>query len=319
MASISFIIPTLKRPEFLRRCLAAVAAQTVPASEVLIGICGDDVDSPPVLAEFQGRLPVRRVEAKGVGVVGSMNSCLRESEGDWVALLDDDVEIPPNWLETMLEHLGGEARAVGVSGRDLLQDHPEMRRHEKTVLDVGRIAWYGRVSGNHHRGAGGLRRVDVLRGSNNLYRGGFLREVGFETGLRGQGAQVNWELAIALQAKQAGATLWYDPRIEVLHHVAPRLDGDVIHRGRFDAESTEDIAFNETFVVRKHARGLQRMLMLAWQFAVGTRTCPGLCHALFSLLRRDPEVTPKVGRTWAGRLAALRRSQPGSRTVAGVR
>ena len=81
--AVCLIIPTLRRPEHLARCLASLAPQTMKAREVLVGIRADDDSNDELIKGFQDRLPVRKVEARGVGVVGSMNSCLREANGDW--------------------------------------------------------------------------------------------------------------------------------------------------------------------------------------------------------------------------------------------
>src|SRR6476660_1335707 len=105
--AVSLIIPTLRRPEHLARCLASLVPQTLQATEVLVGIRADDRSNEETIERFKDRLPVRKVEAKGVGVVGSMNSCLREANGDYIALLDDDIELPPNWIERMVGHLRG--------------------------------------------------------------------------------------------------------------------------------------------------------------------------------------------------------------------
>jgi len=306
IADVTFIVPTLRRPDFLTRCLRAIAGQSLPVKEVLVGIRADDTVSGPALHEFKDRLNLRAVEARGVGVVGSMNSCLREAQATYVGLLDDDVELPPQWVATMVRHLESDPAALGVGGRDFLQDHPEMRRTEPLVHDVGRVHWYGRITGNHHRGSGQLRRVQVLRGSNCLFRGDFLREIGFESKLRGRGAQVNWELAIALEALRRRRPLLYDPTLEVLHHVAPRHDSDQVHRGRFVAEGISDIAFNETFVTKAHAPALAMVPLIGWQFLVGTRTCPGLLNVLRISLAREPHVWSRTVTTLRARVAALR-------------
>src|ERR1700730_9582019 len=91
------------------------------------------------------------------------------------------------------------------------------------------------------------------------FRGSFLKSVRLDENLRGQGAQVHWELVLALRARQQAKRLFYDPEIEVIHHVAPRLDADQIHRGRFSYEATVDLAFNETFVILKYVSGLFRL------------------------------------------------------------
>ena len=304
--TVSVIIPTLRRPEHLERCLASLTHQTRKASEILVGIRADDHSNDGVLNKFQDELPVRSVEAKGVGVIGSMASCLREASGDNIALLDDDVELPPNWIDRMVGHIRGNPDVLAAGGRDFLQDHPEMRRNEPVTEDVGRFYWFGRITGNHHRGGGKARKVDILRGSNFLLRGDFLREVGFETDLRGKGAQVNWELALALQARQRGAKFIYDPEVEVIHHVGPRFDSDSIHRGGFDFAGTVDIAYNETLVLLKHGRGLFRVTANLWQLLVGSAVCPGLLHVFRQLLSNRSHLLSRAVATVRGRLEAAK-------------
>ena len=301
---VSFIVPTLRRPNFLRRCLGSIASQTSPPTEVLVGIRADDELSRPVVEEFSAKLAVKAIEAKGVGVVGSMNSCLTEAVGEFVGFADDDVELPPHWFEWMVHHLLVNPKVLGTGGRDLLQDHPEMRRTEALKSDVGRLYWFGRATGNHHRGGGKPREVDLLRGSNCLYRGNFLRSVGFDPDLRGQGAQVHWELALALEARKRGKRLFYDPNVEVIHHVAPRLDSDQIHRGRFSYDATVDLAFNETFMILKHGSGLFRITGPIWQLLVGSPSCPGVANLIRGVLKSKSIGWAKLQATMNGRYRA---------------
>jgi len=303
--SIDVIIPTLKRPDHLRRCLEAVLAQGIRVDQVLVGVRADDEASRELIREFESRLPVRFIEAMGVGVVGSMNSCLAESIANRIALIDDDVVIPQRWLTSMIAHLNANPEAVAAGGKDLLMDYPEMRRNEPLVEDVGRIHWFGRITGSHHRSGGNTRKVQVLRGSNILFDGDFLRRSGFERGLRGKGAQVNWELALALQAHSKGRCMIFDPSVTVIHNVAPRHDNDSIHRGIFHFEGTSDIAFNETFVVLIHGRGLNRFTMLLWQVCIGSHVCPGLVRAVDLVLRPKSHPIQRFMATLQGRSAAL--------------
>ena len=303
--SACFIIPTLKRPSYLSSCLASIQAQTIHPASILVGIRRDDEQSIAVVNEFADRIPVRAIEAKGTGVIGSMSSCLIEAPEDLVATLDDDVELPPHWLETMMGHLQQHTDVLAAAGRDLLLDHPDMRRLEPRSDDVGTVHWYGRITGNHHRGGGKPRRVDVLRGSNCLFRGSFLREVGFEQGLRGQGAQVSWELALAFQAMHRRKRFLYDPNVGVLHHVAPRLDRDSLHRGHFDPVGTSDSAFNETFVTARHATGFRKWTSLIYQVVVGSPLAPGVLHSLRQLLHADRHAASRLRATIRGRAAAI--------------
>ena len=303
---IDVIIPTLKRPVHLRRCLEALKNQETAADQIFVGVRTDDDISRDLICEFESVLPVRAVEAKGVGVVGSMNSCLAESDAAWVALVDDDVVIPPHWLSSMLAHVRLGPNVVAAGGKDLLMDYPEMRRTEPLIQDVGQIHWFGRITGGHHRGGGIARRVQVLRGSNCLFNGDFLRRCGFERELRGLGAQVNWELALGLQARAEQQRMIFDPAVQVVHNVAPRHDGDTVHRGIFNFNGTSDIAFNETLVALKHGRGLVRWTIPLWQICVGSHVCPGLARAVDFLLRPKSQPRQRFAATLVGRLAAVK-------------
>ena len=304
--SIDVIIPTLKRPDDLRKCLQALSKQETPVTQIYVGIRADDQLSRTLLQEFENTLPVHAVEARGVGVVGSMNSCLAKCRSEWIALLDDDVEIPAHWLSTMLGYLHPQSDVVAAGGRDLLMDYPEMRRTEPLIQDVGQIHWFGRITGGHHRGGGTARPVQVLRGSNCLYNAEFLHNCGFERGLRGKGAQVNWELALGLQAKALNLKMIFDPTVEIIHNVAPRHDGDTVHRGIFNFEGTSDIAYNETFVALKHGTGLVRWTIPLWQVLIGSHVCPGLARAVEFVLRPSSKPLQRFAATLNGRLAAFK-------------
>lgn len=318
MPSIDIIIPTLKRPDHLRRCLEALQQQKSAPSQIYVGVRADDDLTRDVIQEFAAKLPVRAVEARGVGVVGSMNSCLSECRGDYIALLDDDVEIPVHWLSSMLDHVVSRNNIVAAGGRDLLMDYPEMRRTERLVQNVGNVHWFGRVTGGHHRGGGTARVVQVLRGSNCLFKGDFLRACGFESGLRGKGAQVNWELALGLQAKTQNLRMIFDPTVQIIHNVAPRHDGDTVHRGIFNFEGTSDIAYNETFVALKHGSGLVRWTITLWQLCIGSHVCPGLARAIDFVLKPKSQPKQRFAATWAGRVAAFKACLGSNTTAADI-
>jgi len=303
--SISVILPTFRRPDFLNLCLQSLASQTTPPSEVLVSVTLDDIESRKTALAWEDKLPIQLVEPIGRGVIGAMNSCLDISQGTYVLLVDDDVELPPTWVEQMLAHLFSDPNIVGAGGRDLLLDHPEFRANEKRLAHVGIVEPWGRIVGNHHRGAPPARRVRILRGSNCLYRGDFLRRVRFDEDLRGKGAQVHWELSLAFAVWQAGLSLFYDPTVEVLHHVAPRHDGDGNHRGIFDPEGIYDMTFNEVLIVLRHAPLGIRERCLCWNFLVGSVTCPGLLQIPRLIVERSPHLFKRALAAWRGRFAAL--------------
>ncbi len=102
IGSISIVIPTYDRPEDLRVCLQHVTAQVTSRSiEVLV--CDNHPESgltPPVVAEFE---QVRLIQECRKGASYARNAGIAASRGEVVVMIDDDVTVPPDWLERLVD------------------------------------------------------------------------------------------------------------------------------------------------------------------------------------------------------------------------
>ena len=108
LKSISVIIPTYRRQDYLDRAVASVAAQIdlLPRTDVEIVVV-DDVSPEPIQAPsgIESLKVVRLEENAGAG--GARNAGIAASRGDYIAFLDsDDV-----WLPEKL------ARQIDLAGR----------------------------------------------------------------------------------------------------------------------------------------------------------------------------------------------------------
>jgi O-antigen biosynthesis protein len=100
--SVSVVLATYDRPESLRDSLKALTQQiTDRAVEVIV------VDNhpqsgltPPIVAEFPG---FRLVKESRAGLAYARNAGITASQGDIIVATDDDVIMPPEWLEKLLE------------------------------------------------------------------------------------------------------------------------------------------------------------------------------------------------------------------------
>ncbi len=293
---ITVIIPTYRRPVDLRRAIAALKLQTRPAEEIIIGTRDSDSETSNFLAE-QRDPAISSSTVSEPGVIASMQAAVTRSTGDVVCLLDDDAEPAPDWLARIDERFTSNASLGALGGRDLLLDHPDMRATEPLTTRVGIITWYGRILGNHHRGDGTFRTVDCFKGCNAAIRGDLIREIGFEPRLRGHGAQVHWELALALDVARSGFDVGYDPAITVRHHIAERHDSDLTHRGVFSEVGLYDMVYNEHLVIRTRRSCIPSTAHLLWSFAVGWLEAPGLIQYLRLIRRRDPHRNHRLATT----------------------
>ena len=298
--TISVLIPTYRRPQDLRRCLAALGAQTRPADEVVVVVRDTDIETRSFLECSPPTLPgLRVVTVCQPGVLAAMTVGLAETCGEIIALTDDDTAPFPDWLERIEACFAKDPKIGGVGGRDWQANDHRSRKI------VGKIQWHGRVIGNHHLGVGDAREVDILKGANCAYRAAPLKQIGFETRLRGDGAQVHWELALGLAMQRNDWKLVYDPAIALDHHIAQRFDDDDNHRGYFNAPGLVNAVYNETVILLTALPPLRRAAYLLWALVVGTWAEPGPLQVPRLLARRDNNVWQRLHAALKGRMQAI--------------
>jgi glycosyltransferase involved in cell wall biosynthesis len=269
---LSVIVPSYRRPADLSRCLTALSKQTRPAEQVLVVLRSDDAETSETVRSFQDRLPVEAVQVSISGQVHALNAGLARCSGDIVAITDDDAAPRPEWLARIEGHFAADPEIGGVGGRDWIYNDGVIELGDSKV--VGTILWFGRVVGDHHRGAGPARDVDILKGANFSFRMAAIKPIGFDTRLRGSGAQVHNDMLVSLAVKHSGWRLVYDPQVTVDHYLGRRHDHD--QRGKLNRDATVDRAYNLRLAMNEIQPAWRRLAVLSWQFAIGTREAPGL-------------------------------------------
>jgi O-antigen biosynthesis protein len=100
--SVSVVLATYDRPESLRDSLTALT-QLITARPVEVIVVDNHPQSgltPPIVAEFPG---FRLVKESRAGLAYARNAGITASQGDIIVATDDDVIMPPEWLEKLLE------------------------------------------------------------------------------------------------------------------------------------------------------------------------------------------------------------------------
>lgn len=108
-------ITTRNRPESLRACLASIAVIQDLDPEVLVF---DDASSPPAaLQAASSTVPVRVIRDESApGPVVGRNRLVKEAEGEFALLLDDDTRIlSRESIEAALQVLRGDPRVAAVA------------------------------------------------------------------------------------------------------------------------------------------------------------------------------------------------------------
>jgi GT2 family glycosyltransferase len=97
--SISAIVPVWNGRPLLERLLDTLQAQTLPAAEWLV-VDNGSTDGAPDVARARGArvLPMGR----NAGFAEAVNRGIRESRGEWVVILNSDIELAPDYLARLM-------------------------------------------------------------------------------------------------------------------------------------------------------------------------------------------------------------------------
>jgi GT2 family glycosyltransferase len=249
---VTAIVPVWNRRDLLERLLCGLRAQTHAAAEVLVVDDGSQ-DGSAELAECMGARAIR-MESHG-GFARAVNRGIRESRTPLVAIVNNDVELAPDWLEKLLVGLG--LGAWFATGRIL--QAADRSRIDATYDAVcrGGTAWrvgHGCLDGPPFRERRAIRSAPFTAA---LFRAGLFDRVGllderFESYLE----DVDFGLRCAL----AGCAGRYVPDAVAWHAGSATL-------GRWHPETTQRTARNQVFLVAKHYSG-RMLLRYAWPIAV---------------------------------------------------
>src|SRR5260370_5395188 len=99
-AKVSVIIPNCNRASLPDAALACLRRQTRPADEILVVDNGSSDESIDVAVKAGARVIELRENS---GFCRAVNEGIRAASGDWIVILNNDVEVGEEWLATLLD------------------------------------------------------------------------------------------------------------------------------------------------------------------------------------------------------------------------
>jgi len=219
---ISIVIPNHNGSIFLKNCLRSLQAQTYRKMEVIIV---DNASQDDSLKTASSAAPdaILLQRDRNLGFAGAVNAGIQHSNGDWIAVLNNDTEVSPDWLAEC-------ARAT--------REHPDAAFFACRILHISdrtRVYSAGdcylRIGIGYRRGQEQPDRPEFSRecrifsasGCAALYRRTVLEQAGgFDEHFFAYLEDV--DLGLRLQA--AGFSGYYLPRAEVYHHGAGTSGGE---------------------------------------------------------------------------------------------
>lgn len=136
--AVTVVIPTCNRKDRLLSLLGNLDRSTCPISAVIIVDSGEDRLLPADYASFS-HWPIHYLLSEK-SVCIQRNIGIRRAETPWVFLCDDDVEVPPDYLQQLVAHATAREDAGAISGIFLQKEGDEWQG-SYPVKTSGLLIW----------------------------------------------------------------------------------------------------------------------------------------------------------------------------------
>lgn len=226
----SVIIPNWNGAQFLPTCLDALERQTYPNIEIIIA---DNASHDGSQKLIQSRYPrVQLVELPiNRGFTGACNAGMWFARGAYVALLNNDTEVDPEWAAAVVDAFERHPEVGAVASKMLLF---EKRDHLHTAGDFFTTSGRAGNRGVWEQDTGQYDEESYVFsacGGSSVYRRELLEQIGVlddDFFFSGEDVDLGW------RANLAGWRCLYTPRAVVYHHLSATGGGVTasFHDGR---------------------------------------------------------------------------------------
>ncbi|AWG25395.1 glycosyltransferase family 2 protein [Flavobacterium kingsejongi] len=191
---VSYIIPTMSRQDFTLQLLKDLKKQTYGVDEVII------VDATPEEAreksyynseDYDFRLIVQWQETKGS--CRARNEAIAHCNGDYIVFGDDDIRIPPDFIENHIRLLQT-YNAGACNGLDIRADHQQQTLEDlqQKLIKFDEQRWISGASQSFSNANSCVKKeyVNLLKGNDINFDGGYGEDSDFGLSLSKLGVTV---------------------------------------------------------------------------------------------------------------------------------
>ena len=124
MKTVVIAIPSLYRPDLTARCIASIQRQTLPAEQWKIVVIENEARPESILPDPLPRNTIRIELPVNEGTTNSINRGMAAVPSPYVLLLNNDVELEPDYLEKLVKTLEGDETLGFATGKLLRASDP---------------------------------------------------------------------------------------------------------------------------------------------------------------------------------------------------
>ncbi|MEL6658055.1 MAG: glycosyltransferase family 2 protein [Bacteroidota bacterium] len=257
---VSIIAVNFRKAGITCDFLDSLNVATYPNYELLLVDNGMLTDEQ---ARFEAHHPQVRVikSTENLGFAGGNNLAIRQAQGKYLLLINNDTIVPPSFLEPMVAVMEADEKVGLVSPKIYYHDQPNMLQYAGRgyiEMRTGR----GRDTAKHSDDQGQFdeqQEAAFAHGACMLIRTQLLEEVGL---LREDYFMYYEELDFSVRARQAGWKIVYTPDAYIHHRESSSM-------GKFSPMKTYYMFRNRWLFVRRFGSWLDRVLFAAYFLIIG--------------------------------------------------
>ncbi len=98
---VSIVIPLFNQLEYTRRCLESLLVDTTWVKEIILINNGSSDGTAEYLATLKGITVI--TNSRNLGCAAAWNQGVKAASAQWIAILNNDIIVSPDWLHGLLE------------------------------------------------------------------------------------------------------------------------------------------------------------------------------------------------------------------------
>ncbi|WP_248722650.1 glycosyltransferase family 2 protein [Seonamhaeicola sp. ML3] len=256
---VSIVSVNYNQPEITCEMLESLRGVTYPNFETLIVDNGSPTNSPLIIKE---KYPEAKliISDKNLGFAGGNNIALKEAKGDYVLLLNNDTEVEPDFLDSLVELMESDD-TIGIVSSKILFYHEDNIIQYAGSSPLNPITSRGVTYGNKEKDNGQFKKATETsypHGACMMIRRSVLEELG----LLYEGYFLYYEeLDFAERVKRAGYKIYFQPNSSILHK-------ESISTGKNSPLKTYYLNRNRVLFVRRNTTGITLVLAIIYFYTV---------------------------------------------------
>lgn len=186
-SKISAIVVTYQRPEELKNCLVCLIEQTCPPSEIIVVDNGSSINnlSKEVCDFYSCDIVIKYISNENNSLPVGRNLGVKNSLGEYILLVDDDVILESRYIEKLLKKLENQKDLIGIQGYIHQNHRPFIREafHRffcHYYLEINNCRVQKSISTTYPSELTKDIECQWISGSNQLYRRWVLEIIGWD-------------------------------------------------------------------------------------------------------------------------------------------